>query len=352
MEDGDYFRLCCYDENESKVKNTAPYSFYAYDKNKSPIEAIQHAVSGQITGINNIKYIRVAFSGLEFSNHMFLIQKNSLPSTSEYLEYKLIKTTTTLGEGKSNITEIFADLYNDLEDLKINYIKNNITILANGDSITYGHVPEYEGYNGSVNGITSYIKFACDDLRYNLVNYAISMSELSMNSQGNPVHTPLVARIDQMQNTADLIWIAIGSNDFSNFYDQLGTFDDRINTTFYGSLHIISQYLRDKYNNIPIIFSTPIRRYFLFRDSSTNEQYNIDNTMNLRGKQIDVYRNAMIEVANYYNIFICDMYNKCGINAYLEYDRTNFIPDGIHPNYLGHQRMSIECKAMLKYYIG
>jgi lysophospholipase L1-like esterase len=188
---------------------------------------------------------------------------------------------------------------------------------------------------------------ACADLGFELDNYAISMSTLAYNTDGTDTHNALVGRYNSMSNDADLVWIAIGTNDWYNVtVMSLGTFDDRVNTTFYGALHILCAGLKAKYGAIPIIFATPIKRWLSDRVDPTPPK-----NMNAHNEPITLYCNAIKEVCEYYGIPVVDMYAMSYLNSWLDYDRTNWVPDGTHPNGAGHKRMQIECEAVLRKYL-
>ena len=66
---------------------------------------------------------------------------------------------------------------------------------------------------------------------------------------------------------------------------------------------------------------------------------------------MDNYRKAIIDVCEYYGYPVCDMYAKCGINAWIQKDINNIIPDKIHPNEKGHRMMAQVCQNALIGYV-
>lgn len=123
----------------------------------------------------------------------------------------------------------------------------------------------------------------------------------------------------------DLITIALGTNDPVNTDLELGVFSDRVNTTFYGALHILIGGLRSRFPNARIGYIAPIAgkgRRFLF-DDTTNDAWRM-------------YK-AIRDVCAYYCIPVWNGMTEFGANPV---DNTQFaelyMPDKLHPNDAGH----------------
>lgn len=228
---------------------------------------------------------------------------------------------------------------------------DTVRIVANGDSITFGHMPSTagdgelipnRGYEGMTNGV-SFVTLACRNLDFELDNGAISCSTLSLEANGEDKHNALINRFALMPDDADLVFIAIGSNDW--FYQlELGQMSDRDGTSFYGALHTLCGGLKKKYPDCPIVFSTPIKRWIYREDDS------IPGKLNAHRQEISLYCNAIKQVCAAYGIDVIDMYNECGFDLWSQTDRDAFAPDGTHPNLDGHRKMAAVLEKRLKKY--
>lgn len=211
------------------------------------------------------------------------------------------------------------------------------SMISIGDSITEGYIPRNDPNFGQ-GSLNSYAKIASDLLGLNFNNQGISGSTLARMTVGDSVtNNPMIDRIDNLP-IADYVTLMGGTNDIRK-NKNLGVITDRVSNTYYGALHIAAEKLLNKYlyNADPkfrtkIVFITPTK----CQPSSVN------------GVDIKAYRDAMIEVANYYNIKVFDAYNLSGLTPELfktlqgtaegYTDMYNpLIPDGIHPNQKGQE---------------
>ena len=223
-------------------------------------------------------------------------------------------------------------------------------IVALGDSNTYGFIP----YNdpGNPGQLDSFIKLSAEDLGMNFENFGISGSTLGqVPDEAENYRNPMVNRYDSMPDDADLILTMGGTNDL-RFIRRLGVFDDRIKTTFKGALHLLYQGLMNKYvydqlsSPKTIIAITPPKTY-------------PDDPLGIEQLRIKDYRDAVIEVANYYCIPVFDLWALSGINPgefrTLQGTATNYTdmynplsPDGVHFTQTGHQIIADKLIGFLK----
>lgn len=227
-------------------------------------------------------------------------------------------------------------------------VKNKKKLVVDGDSITFGVKPTGfgDGYNKQIGGL-SYIDHVAHDLDCDLINYAVSASTLALPPDGGSFTVePLLTRYTKLPEDADMVYIAIGSNDWSSPSIPLGTFNSEDENTFYGALHSLCRGLKTKYPNTQVMFATPIKR-----GDKTTELDIQKGQPNAAGEYMVDYRNAIIEVCEYYGYPVCDMYAKSGVNAWLSGDVANMIPDKIHPNEMGHRLMAQVCTNALVGYV-
>lgn len=309
-----------YDFDASDVRSTLSNRTYALYNSAKEVIFVQTASSPYNITIA-AEYTTCAFIRLSFL-------------TTAYRPFVGVNFTPTVYEAYT-LTHTYK-----LNDDILTEIPINKTLIANGDSITYGHQPAVDGYTDMTNAY-GYIHMTAAKLGLTLKNYAISSSTLT-DFDGTGQHEPLVNRYTAMDNDGDIIYIAIGSNDW--FYGQceLGEITDRVETTFYGAMHLLCIGLKAKYPQKPIIFATPIKRYIV-RDP----QY-ISGHLNLRSEPITDICTAIKEVCEYHSIKVLDMYALSQLTPWEEADRTAYMPDGTHPNGAGHEQMSIVAAAYIK----
>jgi lysophospholipase L1-like esterase len=201
-----------------------------------------------------------------------------------------------------------------------------------GDSITFGAgVSTSERYSALVKNI---LGLAVEN------NYGINGTRLANNvtNSGADDSNAMCRRYTSMSNDADLIFVLAGTNDYGSGTPTslktapFGTFTDTTDATFYGSLHVLYQGLINKYFGKTIVIITPLHRNGIGDSSSNDLKLNPDTNKNLRD-----YVNAIREVAEYYGLYVLDLYKELNINPIISTNKTTFMPDGLHPNGAGHQ---------------
>ena len=160
-------------------------------------------------------------------------------------------------------------------------------------------------------------------------NYGISGTRIAKYSQdeGNSMS----ARFSQMDDDADLVMVFAGTNDFGHDNVPIGNFDDRSNSTFYGACHVLMQGLIEKYYKKTIAFMTPIHRDY---------PEDITYEVNKSGNTLKQYVNIIKEVAEYYAIPVLDLYAVSGMQPKVDIIKKYYIPDGLHPNEAGHEKLA------------
>ena len=140
-------------------------------------------------------------------------------------------------------------------------------------------------------------------------------------------------RADEMQETADIVVVFGGTNDYGHGDAPLGQFADRTPYTFYGACHELFKKLIEKYPESVIVIATPLHRV---------------DEMNPRGegrKKVDVaplcvYVDIIKEVARYYSLPVCDLYANSGMQPNIPVIKEKYIPDGLHPNDEGNEKIA------------
>ena len=148
------------------------------------------------------------------------------------------------------------------------------------------------------------------------------------------------SRVEAMDPDADIIVVWGGTNDFGHGDVPLGTIDDRDNTTFYGALHCLYRALWEKYPTATIVVMTPLHR--------VGEHDTLNEHGNPAIAPFKVIRDTIIEVAAYYSFPVVDLYAISNLNPELPIIKETFMPDGLHPNDAGHERIASRLLGVLK----
>ena len=138
-------------------------------------------------------------------------------------------------------------------------------------------------------------------------------------------------RVDILPLETDVVVIFGGTNDFGHGDAKMGTIDSTDIYTFYGALNDLISKIKDKNKNAKIVFLTPLRRVS-------------ENMPNINGLILADYVNAIINVANKYNLPCIDLFNS---NIFDPFD-TEVVPDGLHPNTEGYKVIAEKISAFIK----
>lgn len=261
--------------------------------------------------------------------------------------------------GQETGTEFIRKLNDNFDELENPY--KGLKMVSLGDSITYGYVPRnHPNYVPNQNTqLPSYACLTAQRLGMSFVNAGITGSTVAEGGSSSP----MCIRYTDLPNDADIITLMGGTNDKANGV-SLGNFSDRGTTTFYGALHTVMQGLYTKYiggittstgKAKKIIVCTPIKLLDKTKSSQTNTIAHNAGVL----VEWDAWIDAIKEVAAFYSLPVCDMYNLSGINPHL--DRTlhgtvsgytgyynPYIPDGTHPTQEGHEMMADLLVGFLK----
>jgi lysophospholipase L1-like esterase len=146
------------------------------------------------------------------------------------------------------------------------------------------------------------------------------------------VRTPISARYQLMDDDADIVCVACGTNDFQYNWTPLGTMSDRTPDTFYGALHYTILGLLQKYLGKQIIICTPIKR--------CQSPYTTIESVNDYNKTLEQYGQIIKEVCSYYSIPVIDLYSESGLNPHIQSQSSLFDSYKTHPYQKGHDMIA------------
>lgn len=169
-------------------------------------------------------------------------------------------------------------------------------------------------------------------------NYGISGTRIAMEDDKDT--TAYVSRYVKMDDDADIIVVFGGTNDYGHGIAPLGEPGDRVGTTFYGAMNLLTEGLINKYPTATIIFLTPTPRSY--------PSHAADNTRSFCGATLKEYADIIKEVAASHSIPVLDLLAMYGCDPNIEAHRAAYMPDGLHPNDAGHAVLASKIIGFLK----
>ena len=148
------------------------------------------------------------------------------------------------------------------------------------------------------------------------------------------------ARAEEMDKTADIIGVFGGTNDYGHGFAPVGQPQDTDVWSFYGALNHLYTYLLSTYPNAFIFVMTPTHR--LREDCLRGDGYKPE-MLPLKG-----YVEIIREVAEKYSLPVLDLYAESGINPCIPVLREKYMPDGLHPNDAGYEKISYIVENFLR----
>lgn len=207
----------------------------------------------------------------------------------------------------------------DLHNKKINFIGDSITA---GAGTTLGETSTFWNILGQRTGaiVRGYgIGGTCIARQYDIIYPEMD----------EPF---FITRVPQMDPDADIIVVFGGTNDFGHGDAPLGTMSDRTNDTFYGAMHLLCQALIERYPQATIVIMTPLHRL---------SEQDIINERGIRNcATLEDYVDIECRVAAHYGLPVLDLFRTSGLQPAVPIIREQYMPDGLHPNDAGHERLA------------
>lgn len=155
----------------------------------------------------------------------------------------------------------------------------------------------------------------------------------------------LVSKIDIIPN-ADLITSFGGTNDYGTG-KVAGDINSTDINTIYGALHHICQRMITNHPSSKYALFTPLRRSDIW--GASTGVIKLGRAPNsTTGLTLVNIADIVLEVGAYYSIPTLDLLRKSGIEPSFTQHKDLYMPDGIHPNTAGHERMSNVIVEFLK----
>jgi lysophospholipase L1-like esterase len=212
-----------------------------------------------------------------------------------------------------------------LEDNSMNIKGFKVNFL--GDSITYGH--------GTSAPDKVFWRLLAARTGLEAKGYGVSGTRLARQKPHDP---PLIDDDDfnqralRMDKDADIVCVFGGTNDFGHGKAPIGEFNDTDPCTFYGALNTLYTYLITTYPHAFIFVMTPLHR--------SHEEEASFNTKNPDSLPLVEYVRIIRQMAERYSIPVLDLFEHSGIYPTVRPVRDAYMPDGLHPNDLGHVKLA------------
>lgn len=302
-----------------------------YDINKSFLNGQNSIGDNQVAGQidqskhTNCAYVRISLSKSSLEQYM-ITTGTTIPSSIIPYGINFKRENELTKQVRKNVIDIEINKNdieinkNDIEQLKKNSSAVNVSKWKNkkwcvvGDSIT------------EVNS-TATIKY------HDIIKEKIGCTVYNQGKSGTGYAVAyggglaIVDRVTDIPSDSDLITVFAGTNDWGRNLTTLGTFSDTTKSTFYGALKLSLEGIINKFPTKKIGVITPIPR-------------NTYRNPNTAGETLEQYRNAILEVCEYFSIPCLDLYKESGFYVGNSTFNTTYLPDGLHPNNAGHELLA------------
>ena len=175
-------------------------------------------------------------------------------------------------------------------------------------------------------------------------NYGISGSRIARQyrpSADTRMDRDFCRRVAEMEPDADVVVVFGGTNDFGHGDAPFGQFSDRTPDTFCGALHVLYRSLLERYPQAYILILTPLHR--LEEDCPRG-----DGSKEADAPLLQTYVEAIRETAAYYALPVLDLWAASGLQPQVPVIRERYMPDGLHPNDAGHEKLAAAILRVLR----
>lgn len=222
----------------------------------------------------------------------------------------------------------------NIKGFKVNFL---------GDSITVGvGVTDIE--NGRYDNLLAKM---CQLSAVN--NYSISGTRLAHQIQPSEkafYDLCFCGRAYRMDETADMVIVYGGVNDYIHGDAPFGKIGDTTPATFCGGVYFLMNILRERYGEKPIVFMTPAHTFL--RKEVDDRLPSTHAKKRVPGEPLVAYVDAILETAKQFDIPVLDLYRTLGIDPHDPKDYETYTEDGLHFNDAGHAVIAEKLKDFIE----
>ena len=209
----------------------------------------------------------------------------------------------------------------NIEGFKVNFLGDSITA---GTGVTDPSACRYDNRLAAICNLS-------------VNNYGIGGTRLA--HQIHPSNNPrcdlcFCGRAYIMDTTADMVIVYGGVNDYLHGDAPFGQIGDTTPATFCGGVYFLMNFLRNTYENKPVIFLTPARCYLNQTVDDLAVSTMKDNCET--GKPLLSYVEVILETAKKFHFPVLDLYHNLGIDPHDPKQCDAYTVDGLHFNDAGH----------------
>lgn len=184
--------------------------------------------------------------------------------------------------------------------------------IAFGDSITYGSA-YHQKLGGIFDSIASGVCYNGWTISGDTSNPTAIVNKLNMLADAETTNNAEIG----------LFTMLAGVNDF-NTSKPIGTIESTDQSEVYGALHIICSHVINNYPDATFIIATPLH--------CNLSEFTNPNSKNSLGLTLLDYCEAIKNICVYYNIPCFDLHSVSGYIPHIEWNKTKYTADGLHPN--------------------
>ena len=214
----------------------------------------------------------------------------------------------------------------EIKGLKINFL---------GDSITEGH--------GASSKDATYWSVLGKNTGAIVRGYGVGGTRFAIKKEpsANPRHDlDFLMRAKEMDKDADAVVVFGGTNDFGHGDAPLGNPDDNTPYTFWGACNTICEMLLTRFPKSQIVFMGPLHRSVEDDPCGSHKSAPVATLYE--------YVDIMKTVTRKYSIPFLDLMAVSGIAPRVPVLKEMYIPDGLHPNDAGHEKIAAKLKGFLE----
>ena len=151
-----------------------------------------------------------------------------------------------------------------------------------------------------------------------------------------------VSRVEELDEDSDVIVVFGGTNDYGHGDAPIGNPSDETDYTFYGACNMLCQKLLNRFPTKTLLFMGPLHRL-----GEENPWGTPGRKSGPVGTLYD-YAEIIASVTKRYGIPYLDMLGMSGMTPRIQAQKELYMPDGLHPNDAGHEKIASRLAAFIK----